>query len=88
MKVTVNVECSAAEARAFLGLPDVEPLNNMMVDQMKNRIEQNIHSMQPEEMLKNWSSLGVTAQDQFFKLFQSAAKASMNPFNTNKSDNK
>ncbi|ESQ90550.1 hypothetical protein ABAC460_08670 [Asticcacaulis sp. AC460] len=80
MKVTVNVECSPQEARAFLGLPDVEPLNDYMISAMKQRMEQNIHSMKPEEMIKNWSSLGVTAQDQFFKLMQSAAQASMNSF--------
>ena len=27
MKVNVEVECTPAEARAFLGLPDVTPLN-------------------------------------------------------------
>jgi len=80
MKVTVNVECSPQEARAFLGLPDVEPLNAYVVEAMRARIEQNVHQMQPEEMMKTWSSLGVTAQDQFFKLFQSAAKASMGSF--------
>ena len=80
MRVTVNVECTPEEARTFLGLPDVEPLNDFMMQQMKLRLEQNIHSMQPEEMLKNWSSLGVTAQDQFFKLMQSAAQASFNSF--------
>lgn len=86
MKVTVNVECTPAEARAFLGLPDVEPLNDYMMEQMKVRMAQNLQSMQPEEMLKNWSSLGVTAQDQFFKLMQSAAQASLNPFNAGKTD--
>ncbi len=84
MKVTVNVECSPAEARAFLGLPDVEPLNDFMVQQVKLRIEQNMQSMQPEEMLKTWSSLGVSAQDQFFKLFQTAAKAGMSSFGAGK----
>lgn len=88
MKVTVNCECTPAEARAFLGLPDVEPLNAFMVEQMRARIEQNINSMQPEEMMKNWSSLGITAQDQFFKLFQTAAKSSMSAFNTGKPDSK
>ena len=80
MKVTVNVECTPDEARTFLGLPDVQPLNDYMMTQMKLRMEQNIHSMQPEELMKSWSSLGVTAQDQFFKLMQSAAQASLNPF--------
>lgn len=80
MKVTVNVECTPEEARTFLGLPDVQPLNDYMMGAMKDRMAQNIQSMQPDEMLKNWSSLGVTAQDQFFKLMQSAAQASMSSF--------
>lgn len=86
MKVTVDVECTPEEARAFLGLPDVEPLNDYIIQQMKVRMEQNIHSMQPEEIIKNWSSLGVTAQDQFFKLMQSAAQASLNTFGGGKTD--
>lgn len=86
MKVTVDVECTPEEARSFLGLPDVEPLNDYIMQQMKLRLEQNIQSMQPEEMIKNWSSLGVTAQDQFFKLMQSAAQASLNSFGGGKTD--
>jgi hypothetical protein len=84
MKCTVNVECTPQEARAFLGLPDVEPLNDYVVEQMRLRVEQNMQSMQPEEIIKTWSSLGITAQDQFFKLFQSAAKAGMGSFGTGK----
>ncbi|MGZ3305064.1 MAG: DUF6489 family protein [Asticcacaulis sp.] len=80
MKVTVNVECTPVEARSFMGLPDVEPLNDFMVEQMRLRMEQNIQSMQPDELIKSWSSFGVAAQDQFFKLMQSAAKASMSGF--------
>ncbi len=80
MKVTVNVECTPLEARAFLGLPDVTPLNDFMIEQMKKRIEANIHSMQPDELMKSWSSYGVQAQDQFLRLMQTAAQASMNPF--------
>jgi hypothetical protein len=32
MKVTVNMECTAEEARAFLGLPDVTEPNQVYVD--------------------------------------------------------
>ena len=86
MKVTFDIDCTPEEARAFLGLPDVQPLNDFMVEQMRKRVEANIHSMQPEEIMKSWSSVGVHAQDQFMKLMQSAAQASMNPFAAGKSD--
>jgi len=84
MKVTVDIECTPQEARAFLGLPNVETLNDYMIEQMKNRVEQNIQSMQPEEILKTWSSFGVQAQDQFLKLMHTAATASMGGFKPTK----
>ena len=31
MKFTVEADCTPAEARAFLGLPDITPLNDQMV---------------------------------------------------------
>ncbi len=87
MKVTFDIDCTPAEARAFLGLPDVQPLNDFLVEQMRKRVESNIQSMQPEEIMKSWSSVGVHAQDQFMKLMQTAAQATMNPFG-GKSDSK
>lgn len=80
MKVTINIECTPQEARAFMGLPDVDGLNEFLVAQMKARLEQNIAQMAPEEMIKTWSGFGATAQEQFFKLMQSAATASMSGF--------
>ncbi|MGA9658196.1 MAG: DUF6489 family protein [Asticcacaulis sp.] len=51
-------------------------------------MEQNIQSMQPEELMKSWSSFGVQAQDQFMKMMTTATQNSMNPFNGSKSDKK
>lgn len=73
MKVTVECECTPAEARAFLGLPDVSPLNESMVQEVQNRFNANMAKMQPEELMKSWMSFGGQAQDQFFKLMSAAA---------------
>ena len=72
MKVNVEVECTPAEARAFLGLPDVTPLNEAMVAEMQKRMQANVAAMQPEELMKTWSSFGMQAQDQFRRLMESA----------------
>jgi len=72
MKVTVNVECDPAEARAFLGLPNVEPLNDHLVAEMKKRMDANMSAMQPDELMKSWTSFGLQAQDQFRKLMDAA----------------
>ena len=72
MKVTVEVDCTPAEARAFLGLPDVAPLNDHLVAEMQRRMDENITAMKPEELMKSWTSYGLQAQDQFRKLMEAA----------------
>jgi hypothetical protein len=74
MKMTIEVECSPQEARAFLGLPDVTPLNEKLVSEMQGRMEKNMAMLSPEEMLKAWASFGVASQEQFRKLMTSAAE--------------
>lgn len=74
MKVNVEVECTPAEARAFLGLPDVTPLNDAMVAEMQKRMEANVAAMQPEELIKTWTSFGLQAQDQFRRVMEAAVK--------------
>lgn len=87
MKVNIQIECSPAEARAFLGLPNIEVLNDHIVGLMKSRMEANLDKLQPEEMMKNWAGFGVTAQEQFMKMMQSVAQSSnMASFTTPKAD--
>jgi hypothetical protein len=52
MKITINVECTPEEARSFMGLPDVAPFQNMMLDEMKSRVQKATAAMDPETMLK------------------------------------
>ena len=75
MKVTIDIDCSAKEARAFLGQPDVEAFNVWMVDQMKARLEQNMEMLKPEELMKGWMAFGGQAQDQFRRFMEAAAGA-------------
>jgi 3-methyladenine DNA glycosylase/8-oxoguanine DNA glycosylase len=77
MKVTVEVDCTPIEARSFLGLPDVTPLNDHLVSEMQKRFDSNVAMMQPEELMKSWMSFGGVAQEQFFKLMSAAAGAGM-----------
>ena len=74
MKSNVEVDCTPAEARAFLGLPDVAPLNEAMVAEIQKRMQANVAAMQPEELMKTWTSFGLQAQDQFRRLMEAAVK--------------
>jgi hypothetical protein len=73
MKVTVEVDCTPSEARAFLGLPDVTALNEHLVAEMQRRFESNAAMLQPEELMKSWMAFGGQAQEQFMKLMAAAA---------------
>ncbi len=76
MKVTVNVECTPQEARAFLGLPDVTALNEQLMKEMQTRMTENMAALQPEELMKNWMAFGGAAQEQFRKLMMAATGGS------------
>ncbi|MBV9510815.1 MAG: hypothetical protein JO303_11095 [Caulobacteraceae bacterium] len=75
MKVTVNVECTPQEARAFLGLPDVTALNDQMMKEMQARMKANMAALKPDELMKNWMAFGGQAQEHFLKLMTAAASA-------------
>lgn len=72
MNVKIEIDCTPGEARAFLGLPDVEPLNDQLVQEMQRRLEANMAALQPEELMKTWTSFGLQAQDHFRKMMTAA----------------
>jgi hypothetical protein len=80
MKFTIEVECSPEEARRFVGLPDVTPINEMLVREMGERMQSNIKLMAPDQMLSNWMSIGTQAQDAFLKLMTSGTSAALKGF--------
>ena len=72
MKVTVEIDCTPVEARAFMGLPDVTPLNEQIVAEMQKRMTGNMSMLAPDELMKNWMAFGTNAQEQFRNLMATA----------------
>ena len=54
MIITINVDCTPEEARAFLGLPDLQPMQDKITQQMQEQMAAGLRAMSPEEMLKSW----------------------------------
>jgi hypothetical protein len=54
MKITANVDCTPEEARSFLGLPDVKPIQEELMQMMRNRVKDSIAAMDPAETLRIW----------------------------------
>jgi hypothetical protein len=84
MKMTIEIDCTPQEARAFLGLPDVSGLNEALVKEMQDRMSANIAMLAPEELIKTWSAFGAGAQEQFRQLMQSAVDIGMGAGRTSK----
>ena len=69
MKITVDVACTPEEARSFLGLPDVRPMQEAMMRQIQERMTASLSAMEPEAMLKTWLPAGVQGMEQLQKMF-------------------
>ena len=74
MKVTVNVECTPEEARSFLGLPNVEPVNDMMVEAVSERMKSQLDLVDPNQFVAQWMSLGGRVTDVFWNAMTHAAE--------------
>lgn len=69
MKIHVDVECTPEEARTFLGLPDVQPMQQAMMAMVEERMKSALTAMDPETMLKTWLPAGSQGMEQMQKMF-------------------
>jgi hypothetical protein len=81
MKVSINIDCTPEEARLFLGLPDVEPMNEAMMAEMTQRMRQAMQAMDPETVLKTWMPASVQGWEQMQKMFWNQMAAGMGAYN-------
>lgn len=56
MKVTINIDCTPEEARTFMGLPDVQPMQQAMLAEMEKRMMAEMERFSPEGLMKTWFS--------------------------------
>ena len=54
MKVNIEMEMTPEEARRFMGLPDVAPLQQQMMEEMGARMRTAFDAGDPEAMMKAW----------------------------------
>jgi hypothetical protein len=73
MKITVDIDCTPEEARSFLGLPDVKPMQEELMGEMQERMRASLRAMQPEELLKHWLPANLKGFEQMMEAFQRMA---------------
>ena len=69
MKINVEIDCTPEEARTFLGLPDVGPMQEALMAELQKRMMANLQAMEPEQLLKTWLPAGLQGWEQLQKAF-------------------
>lgn len=69
MKVTVNIDCTPEEARSFMGLPDVQPMQQAVMAELEQQMIRNIQSMTPDAMVQTWMPQGLQGAESLQKMF-------------------
>jgi len=64
MKVNVEVECTPEEARCFLGLPDLRPMQDAVMAKLQQQMVDSVAMLSPETLLKTWMPLAPQTPEQ------------------------
>jgi hypothetical protein len=69
MKVTINIDCTPQEAREFLGLPNIQPMQEKAMKQLEEKLLSGVAGMSPDAILRNWMSFNPEQFGDMFKMF-------------------
>ena len=75
MKVNIEVDCTPDEARRFLGLPDVAPMQQTVLAAMEQRLVDTIQATDTQKLLEQWLPLGLKGVEQWQSLWTQLAQS-------------
>ena len=78
MKFEVEIEATPAEARAFLGLPDLTPLHDAWVERMKAFTLEGPSAEHWQKLMNSWTN-GVPGMNEGFEAWQKLMFSAMTP---------
>ncbi len=71
MKFKFDIECTPEEARAFIGLPNIAPMQENLMKELEEKMQDNIRNLSPEEMVKTWMPATISGLGDMQKMFWS-----------------
>lgn len=71
MKVNFDIECTPEEARRFLGLPDLAPMQERFMKELEERMAENLRALDPETLVKTWMPMSMNSLGEMQKMFWS-----------------
>jgi len=69
VKINFDIDCTPEEARSFLGLPDVQPMQKSMMAEVEERMKAGLDAMGPDALFKTWLPAGMEGFEQMQKMF-------------------
>lgn len=75
MKVTFDIDCTPAEARAFFGLPDLTPVHELYVEKMKTMMVDGLAPADFERAARMWMPGMADSFEQWRQMLLGAATA-------------
>jgi hypothetical protein len=79
MKVQINIDCTPEEARAFIGLPDVQPMQAALMQELTSRMQAALQASDPETMMKTWLPATIQNWEQMQRMFWGQMSGGMAP---------
>jgi hypothetical protein len=79
MKIKIDIDCRPEEARAFLGLPDVKPMQEELLKEIQQRMTDALKVMNPEAMLKTWLPATIKGFEQLQEILLSQIGSAKRP---------
>jgi len=64
MKIHVEIDCTPEEARQFLGLPDLRPMQDAVLAKIQAQMLDGVTALSPEALLKSWLPLAPQTPEQ------------------------
>jgi Family of unknown function (DUF6489) len=69
MKVNIDIDCTPEEARAFLGLPNVAPMQEALMNDVQDRLAKAMSAMDIETLMRVWLPASIEGFEQIQKAF-------------------
>jgi Family of unknown function (DUF6489) len=75
MKVNIEVDCTPDEARRFLGLPDVAPMQQSVMAAMERRLVDTIQATDSQKLMDQWLPFGIKGLEQWQAMWAQVAQS-------------
>lgn len=80
MKITIDIDCSPQEARAFLGLPDISAINEIITQDLERRTKENLDTLaDPEKFYRQMFESTMANSEAMQKMFASFMATAAKP---------